>query len=196
MLRLLDRELYSEWYGVSEFTTMILACGNMIEILRDAFTHCREGRRFAIFMSSILVVSAGAFAESLSGPHNWTNRMHFVMTERDFRGGQAFLLVALLAAAFYLGIPLGRNLTGIFLGYGLYVGTALVTLAIESRFPHSFVREWYLWPSVAYGVSVLIYLTRLWRYEPPPRVERASEVAMHADALLASVAERLRLLEQ
>lgn len=188
----LDRKLYSEWYWISEFTTMILACGNIIEILRNAFTHCREARRFAILTIGILIVSAGIFTvEFVSGPHNWTDPMYFVMIERDFRGGQAFLLTTLLAAVFYLGIQLGRNLTGIFLGYGLYIGTALVTLAIESRFPHSFVRAWYLWQSVAYGVSLLVYLVSLWHYEPSPRVKDVSQVAMRFD----SASERVRLLQ-
>lgn len=145
-------------------------------------------------MISILGISTTlCIVDFLSGPHNWSNSMHLVIIERDFRGGQALFLTALLAATLYLGIPLGRNLTGLFLGYGLYIGAALVTLAIESRFPSSFVRAWYLWKSVAYGISLLIYLVSLWRYEPPPNIKDASEVATYTDELLASVAERLRL---
>lgn len=136
VLRQTDRNAYSAFYWNVQFVTMILACGNIVEILRHAFAWKRETRRFAQSLNIVLAVAGVAFLLTfLEGPKNWLDTAYFVTIERDFRAVQALILISLFAAVLYFGVTLGRNLTGVFVGYGLYVGSALVTLAIESRFP-------------------------------------------------------------
>lgn len=192
-----DRVAYSAFYWNAQFATMILACGNIVEILRHAFGYSRETRRFARSINIALSAAAGAFLLAfLSGPKNWRATAYFVSIERDFRAAQALILLSLLAAVVYFGVTLGRNLTGIFLGYGLYVGSALVTLAIESHFPRSFSGSWVVLEPLAYAISLFVYLFSLWTYDPPPRPQHISELVRRTDELLSSMPERIRLLEQ
>jgi hypothetical protein len=69
---------------------------------------------------------------------------------------------------FYFGVPLGRNVKGILVGYGIYVGASLVTLAVESHFPAHFLGIWNQMQPLAYNFTLLVYLISLWHYSPAP----------------------------
>ncbi len=151
---------------------MFVACGNIVEVLRLGFARVSGARRFARVIGLALLLTVASFALSyVLGPKGWHAEYHLIAFERDFRLTQAVFLLLLLAAIFYFAIPLGRNLRGIFLGYGLYIGSSLISLALESHFPHSFAPAWVLIQPLSYVVSLAIYLYSLWSFEAPAAVE-------------------------
>lgn len=121
--------------------------------------------------------------------------LRFIALERDFRLIQTALLLGMTAAVFYFGLPLGRNLGGMLVGYGVYVASNLVTLTLESHFSTWFETAWSFLQPILYCAAITIYLWALWRYSPPPRLEHMADIAKRAEELLESVPERLRLLQ-
>jgi hypothetical protein len=96
-------------------------------------------------------------------------------------------VVALLA---YYSIPIGRNLRGLMLGYGFYIGTNLVSLVLLSLLGHQFRSSWSYLRSTSYFVTLLIWGFSLWSYQPNP--EPVSAVGLESDyQLLASRTKRL-----
>jgi hypothetical protein len=160
-------KLYARWYWDAQFLTMFVACGNIIEILRHGFAHTRGARDFGLAVRYALYVAIMVFGAAYLLRRTGVERqLHVIAIERDFRMVQAVILLVLLAGLFYFGIPLGRNLNGIFLGYGIYIGVSLMTLALESNFHKSFYAVWALLQPLSYLVSLIIYLFSLWTYRP------------------------------
>lgn len=160
------RSMYG-WYWAMQFATMFAACGNFLEILRHGFSIAPNARLFAQSVRYMVLGVVGVFATlCLIGPRGREHQRQFILFERDFRTIQAFLLLVLVAGIFYFGIQLGKNVKGILLGYGIYIGSSLVALALDSRFPSSFSPAWQVLQPLAYVVSLLIYLFSLWTYGP------------------------------
>jgi hypothetical protein len=192
-----DRAAYVHYFWVAEFATLGLCCANIPEILRHLCGYSGATRRFAVFTNASLAVSMVGFGLAfILGPTNWNNGRHFYILERNFRATEALIYVAMVAGILYFGVPLGQNLKGILLGYGLYVGASLLICAAVVRFPH-FLDGWSPVPSVWNGVCFIIYLRGLWNYDPPPQPEHATALAARVREALNSYVEyckaRLRL---
>jgi hypothetical protein len=160
--------VYACWYWNLQFISMFVACGNIVEVLRLGFVRVSEAVSFARVIGGALLLTVLSFAVFYAalgpkGPHG----QYHVLFERNFRLIQALFLLLLSVGIFYFAIPLGRNLRGIFLGYGVYIGSSLISLALESHFPRSFVLAWMLIQPLSYVLSLVIYLFSLWSFEPP-----------------------------
>lgn len=193
---LTHRAAFTAYYWDTEFLTAFAACGILLDILRHAFAITAATRLFASVARYTIYSAVGLFLLLYTVGHGaYAPLPHLVALERDFRFVQTALLLGMTAAVFYFGVPLGRNLRGMLVGYGLYIASNLVTLTLESRFPISFDKVWnFLQPGI-YCASTVMYLAYLWSYHPPPKLEDAAEITKQADALLHSVPERIRLLE-
>jgi len=168
---------YRWWYWDAQFATMVAACANLVEVIRHGLAKCPAARRFAKSVRYVLYAAVVGFSFAyITHLNDWRRVLTFVSLERDFRAIQALLVVALVGGIFYFGVPLGRNVKGILVGYGIYVGASLVTLAIESRFPAAFLGVWNQMQPLAYNLTLLIYLISLWRYSPVPSPELGPRV--------------------
>ena len=158
---------YLYWYWIGQLSTAFIACGNILEILRHAFGTGAQVRFFARCIRRTLAAVVAVFtAVYIHAMWNWpwTRPVHF---ERNFRTAQSLVLLAVLAGVLYFGLPLSRNVKGIFVGYGTYIGVSLVTLALQSQFPSLWPYRFFLQP-LSYDVALGIYLFSLWSYSPPP----------------------------
>jgi len=191
-----DHKVYGAFYWIAQFATMIFACANIPEILRHAFTRDPTARRFAAFLNVALSLAIAIFISVVVvGPKNWHDARHFERLERDFRSVESLAIVTLLAAVFYFGIPLGRNLTGLLIGFGVYIGSSLLTLSVDSRFPRSLELGWAFLELTSYFISVVIYAFAFWTLHAPPDLEDTAGIARQAEELLESAGERLRLFQ-
>ena len=193
---LVHRAAFSAYYWETEFLTAFAACGILLDILRHAFALTAATRIFASAARYTVYAAVGLFLVLyIVGHGGYAPLSHLIVLERDFRFVQTALLLGVTAAVFYFGAPLGRNLRGMLVGYGLYIASNLVTLSLESRFPASFDKVWNFLQPAIYCASTVMYLVYLWSYYPPPKLEGAAEITKQADELLHSAPERLRLLE-
>ncbi|MGH9560240.1 MAG: hypothetical protein ACRD3S_02200, partial [Terracidiphilus sp.] len=101
------------------------------------------------------------------------NNPAFRDLERDCRACQAVFFVAIVAAVFYYGIPVGRTLKAICLGYGLYVGVSLIALTVSlyGGDPVSTICA-YL-QAASFDVATIIWLVGLWTPGEPETLAAA-----------------------
>lgn len=97
---------------------------------------------FRFSVGQLRVRSAGLFArlQSFSRPSasTRTRPCPFNFIETRFSDGSDGDFARHCAAVFYFGLPLGKNLNGMLVEYGIFIASDLVMLALESRFPVSF----------------------------------------------------------
>jgi hypothetical protein len=153
----------------TDFVSLLLGCGIVLEILRHALAPYRGAERFArtlglIVFSAVFCVECGYF---LIFPAGSTIKTTYFALERDFLGVQAIFIFAALAVVLYYGIPMGRNLKGIALGYGLCIGGSLIFFALRSQIGIGFDR-WMSIVPLSYDVSLLIWCATLWSHHPSP----------------------------
>ena len=190
------RAEFTAYYWNTEFLTAFAACGILLDILRHAFAITPATRLFARVARYTVYSAVGLFLVLyIGGRGGHMAPPHLIALERDFRLVQTALLLGLTTAVFYFGLPLGRNLKGMLVGYGLYVASNLVTLTLESHFLGSFDRAWSFLQPILYCAATAIYLSALWSYHPPPKLEDAADITKQAEELLESVPERVRLFQ-
>jgi hypothetical protein len=89
--------------------------------------------------------------------------------ERYLRVVQAALLVMIVGLLAYYVIPTGRNIKGMILGYGLFVGLTLMHLALRSYLGDAFQPVWQHLGWVSYSAALIIWCSTLWSYHPSPQ---------------------------
>jgi len=167
---------YDAYYWMGQFLTMITACGIVLEVLRNVFSSDPVARKYAPFFRTGLYV----LIVCISGIYLWTPRalggnISNLNLERNFRLIESFFLLAMLAVILHCGLVMGRNLTGMFLGYGLYVAASLLILALRSYAGPALEGAWEVIQPLAYVVCLSIWLYSLWAYYPisPARLSAA-----------------------
>jgi hypothetical protein len=85
--------------------------------------------------------------------------------ERALRAVQAAAILSLVTLFLLYSIPFGRNLRGILLGYGLFIGERVICLAFVTQQEHNF---WFYAYSASYIAALSLWLGHLWSYQPSP----------------------------
>jgi len=89
--------------------------------------------------------------------------------ERNLQAIQALLLTLLLILIRYYAIPLGRNLRGLVLGYGFFIGVGIVTLTLRSLVGASFQLWWQYLQQGSGLIASAIWVQAFWVYAPNPK---------------------------
>ena len=161
---------YAKWFWVGEFLALIVGCGIILEIFRCVLSPYPGAERFARTAGFSVFVAIAGFA--LIYPHTMPALSPggtMFELERDLRTVQAIFLVGLFGVIRYYGIPIGKNMRGMSLGYGLNVAALLVGLTIRSYAGVPLPGTWnVIMQQASYGAAVLIWSTSLWSYHPNP----------------------------
>jgi hypothetical protein len=174
-------EFYYKWYWPTEFATLMAGCGVILEILRHALDSYPGAERLA------RLASLGCFGATFcyvvlraaTRPDVASSLAVTVELERDLRVVQALLLAAILVILFYYGIAIGKNVKGLILGFGAYVGTSLMALALRAFLGPRFNSSWEILQSGAYLFALTVWMVALWSYVPQPAP--ADRVRMDGD---------------
>lgn len=171
---------YSIVYWNTEFLSIIVGYCVIWEINVRVFSGYAGAGRMArtVLLAALVMVLArylavAFFGEAGDRPEN------LAVLERDLRTVQAFLLAGIVVVLGYYRIPLGRNLLGMILGYGLYIGAVVVNLAIQSYLWATSGVWWESAQPIAYVVSLGVWCATLWSYQPNPQFVR--EVRLETD---------------
>jgi len=155
------------WYWVLQFLTLLIGCGIILEIFRHALSPYGGAEKFATAVGLVTLGGVFCFAflyRVLAPP---SSQALFEL-ERNVRTVQAILLFGILAVVSYYGIPLGKNLKGLIVGYGLYIVTSLAALAIRAYAGPRFNATWNVVQPLSFVVSLGIWLVAFWSYHPNP----------------------------
>jgi len=190
----LKPSLYAPFYWVGEFATMLLACGNFLEILRGFAVNPRaaaftRAMRYIVYSIGAIFAVGSVLAAIYIGL-DWKTRESAILLlvfERDFRLVQAGFLFAIVGAALYFAVPFSRNLKGICIGYGLFIASNLMALTLDAWASKRAVADVLrLLEPFFYDVSLFVYLFALWSYTPPPTPELIFARSAAGDGLVVS----------
>lgn len=147
--------------------TSALGCGVILEIIRHVFAgHVslkRFARRAAVMVFGMIYLEVAILAVLLL---HRNPTVHQTRLEMDLRVAQAVGLMAIIYLTGHYGIELGRNMRGMILGFGVYVGVSLISLPLRVFLDVQFNSTWRIIQTSAYLAALLIWAVALWTYEP------------------------------
>ncbi|HXW15794.1 MAG TPA: hypothetical protein VEN79_14910 [Terriglobia bacterium] len=87
---------------------------------------------------------------------------------------KAVILGALLLAAHYYGLRLGKNVAGLILGFSIYLGVNIANFAADQLFYHLYDNILWVMSPIAYTLCLAVWLIALWDFVPTPSTRTVS----------------------
>lgn len=178
-------------YWSTQFLAIAMGYGVMLEVLRYVLKRYQGAARFAdplLWLTFLSVVSYITY-KSVS-VKNWSEAQTGFKLERDLRIVQAFVILGILLIVSYYGIELGRNLKGMIMGYGAYLGMLIMELAGQTYMGPRYDAAWRAVSPYLTFIPMTIWVATLWSYHPPPEVVPSTQ----ADADYESLARRTKTM--
>jgi len=183
---------YGAWYWPTQFATLLMGCGVVLEIVRQALAAYPGAERLARLASCVVFAATFYYVEwHVARRMEWSTANATVELERDLRVIEALVLATVLAVVFYYRIELGKNVTGMILGFGAYIGVSLTTLALRSFVGPRFDAPWGLLQSASFVFATAVWMVALWTYSPNPIPPGGGGGGSGYDALVDSTRARL-----
>ena len=163
-------QVYPVIYWTAEFLSLLCGCAVVFEIYRvglSAYPGTARMARHALTFVFGLAAAKG-LADAWNDPRWWV-KAATTDIEAALRAVQAVAILALIALFLAYSVPLGRNLKGILLGYGFFVGWNVASLPFVSS-ANSALHRWLstLYP-ISYFFVLCFWLAHLWSFQPSPQ---------------------------
>jgi hypothetical protein len=164
-----NRPAYRNWYWSTEFVSVAIGYGVILEILRQSLARYQGAARFGsrLLWASFFAVLAYIAHKSVLVT-NWSAAATGAELERDLRTVQAFVLAGILIVISHYRVEIGRNLKGMIAGYGAFIGLSVVNLAVQAYAGPPLQVVWRGLQSYSFFIPLLIWITALWSYQPAP----------------------------
>lgn len=181
---------YESFYWYTQFLSVALGYCVIWEIYAQALAQYPGVARLGqiLLLAVFIIVVGQTLAGSLSAHALLPSQIPAVL-ERNLRAAQAMLLVAIVALLIYYAIPVGQNLSGMILGYGLFIGASVVSLTLRSHLGKPFQPWWQYFQPTAYFATLLVWCGTLWSYKPNPRPTTEIELEPDYERLSAQTAK-------
>jgi hypothetical protein len=161
-----------------------------LEILNHVLSPYPGVERFATIAGGVLFVLIFCFAliYPLVVPES-LRAGTFLDLERDLRSVQAIFLLGVVGVLQYYRVPIGRNLKGMMFGFGLYVASSLMGLALRTYLiaPSDGVwhfTAWHFIQPVSYLISLVVWTAALWSYRANPVSRESIRLETDYDAFV------------
>jgi hypothetical protein len=164
-------------YWPKQYVTLFLGCGVIFEVSRHVFAQRVTLDRIARWT---MLVTFGAIFLSVAVqafflPH-WNVTTNTADLERDLRVAQAIVLMTILFLTGYYGISIGKNIKGMILGFGIYIGASVFSLTLRLFVGTRFDPAFGVIQSTAYLAALAVWMVALWSYESEP-VEKLPSIS-------------------
>jgi hypothetical protein len=180
---------YRNFYWATEFLTLVVGYGVILEVIHKALEPYAGAERFARI--AVLAVFGAVFSfvafQSFTQP-NWSPATCYGELGRDLRAVQVLVLASVLTIVSYYRITLGKNLKGIILGYGFAIAYSMISPALRSYFGPAFENFYRFAPACLFFASQSVWAATLWNYAPNP----APEVPVHLESDYETLALRTK----
>lgn len=178
--------LYGPTYWSTEFLSVVVGYGVVLEIYRRSLmSHPGVARLSrAVLLALFFLTVAYVTADTLGNPlGSWI----FAIAElgRDLRYVQAVLLIVIVWLFGRYQIQASSNLKGLIGGYGFFVGSGVIDIAIRSQRGNRFSVLMQSLHPLFYLVSLTIWSVALWSGQPEPRSEAGAKIERDYHALAA-----------
>lgn len=166
VIYLAEPNYYAPLYWSGEFVGVVLGCGVVWEIYRQALGRFPGAARMArnVLVLILLVIVSKVLANTWNGAVRWPAGI-VVEVERNLRAVQAMALIGLVVVIAFYRVPLGQNLWGMMLGYGVFIGTSVIILALRVLLGDSFQTAWHYLQPLSYLAVLCIWCATLWSYK-------------------------------
>ena len=179
-------EIYKSVYWATEFAGLALGSLVVFEICKVSLAAYPGTARMA--RNALALVFLAAVAKGFATSAGWQLRSTALEMERALRTVQAAAILALVILFLVYSIPFGRNLRGIMLGYGLFIGERVICLAFVSQQNHNF---WFYAYSASYIAALGLWLGHLWSYQPSPQPNVCVQLENDYQRIAAATQKRL-----
>lgn len=186
-------QLYLKVFWTTEWLGVLVGCAVVFEIYRVGLRAypgtARLARNLLAFV--LLLAFMKATVEAGNNPLWWSTASTLDL-ELALRVVQALALIALVALFLFYAIPFGRNLQGILLGYGLFLGESVVWLSFAPRSSESFRAFWSHIQASSYFIVLVVWALHLWSYVPDPEPKVAVRLEEQYQRMAAATSRRLQ----
>lgn len=183
---------YLYYYWFSEFFSLVLGCLVFLEFYRVALREYPGTARMARALLSVLFLLAMLkTVVTTVNVHQWWFNATPAQVEGVLRVCQLLAILSLTVLVLFYSVPLGKNLRGILLGYGLFVGWSVVCLALVAAGVAKANTLWSFTFPFSYLISLIVWTVYLWSYQPNPVPDRA--IPLEQDYLRVAAATQRRL---
>ncbi|HEY4816557.1 MAG TPA: hypothetical protein VIH67_03955 [Candidatus Acidoferrum sp.] len=183
--------VYKRVYWVTEFLGLAIGSLVVFEIYKvslAAYPGAARMARNALAFVFLTALAKGLLNAPISAAR-WQASSTALEMERALRAVQAAAILALVVLFLLYSIPFGRNLRGILLGYGLFVGERVICLRFVSQQTHNF---WFYAYSASYIGALSLWLGHLWSYEPSPSPKGSVELELEYQTIATATRRRLQ----
>jgi hypothetical protein len=185
-----NEQVYTPVYWATEFLGLLVGSLIVFEIYQVALAAypgtARIARRILLLLFAIALARAGA---TFAGDPHLLSRATPLQIERALRTMQAISIAALVAVFAAYSIPFGKNLRGILLGYGLFVGERVICLAFVPTRGEDF---WFYAYSASYIAALGLWLQHLWAYQANPALQPVAQLDREYQLIAARTRRRLQ----
>jgi hypothetical protein len=169
LLHAMNSPLWVNWYWGTEFLCLLMGYFVIFDILEKTLAPYEGPKKFARNVGLLVFASVVAFTTiQLIARNRFAQGLTSVEVDRNLRSAELVLLGGVLLIVANYGIPIGRNLKGIILGYGLYVAAVVMDDAARSYLGRSFQGIFSAVKSYSYFATLLVWAVALWSYHPNP----------------------------
>lgn len=185
-------DLYSYVYWSTEFIGVVIGCGIVYEIYHLGLASFPGTARMArILLTIVFVIAlAKALADASNDPRWWAEATT-IDIERAMRTVQAGAILAIAALFLVYDIPFGRNLKGILLGYGLFIGVSVIWFTFLPAEGYQYRHFWAFLGPITYALALGLWAVYLW--SPQAQPEPLSNVRLEEQYQRVAARTRRRL---
>jgi hypothetical protein len=168
VLYVLRPSVYPIWSARAELVNIVFGYSIVLEIFRHVLSRYPGAERFARVAGLVVfaLILCYAVISPAGGPGSLDPHSRKVVIERDFLTVQAIFLFGTLGVVSYYGLEVGRNIRGMIVGYGVWLGASVITLELRSYIGTSFNTAWIFIQPFSYLFSLVVWLTAFWSYSP------------------------------
>lgn len=186
-------QLYPKVYWITEYLGVLAGCAVVFEIYRLGLRAYPGTARLARNLLAFVLILAFVKATTETGNNPlWWSSATTLDLELALRVVQALALLALVVLFLFYEIPFGRNLRGILLGYGLFLGESVVFFSFASKNWEAFRAFWAHIHPASYFVVLLVWAGHLWSYVPNPEPQAAVLLEEQYQKMAAITSRRLQ----
>lgn len=184
---------YPPIYWATEYLGVLIGCVVVFEIYRAALSAYPGTARMARNLLALVFVLAftKVLVETWNDPHWWSIATNLEL-EGVLRTVQAVGLGALVLLFSFYSIPFGKNLRGVLLGYGLFIGESVIWLTFASSGGGRFRDIWFYLHPASYFIVLSVWAWHLWSYVPNAEPKAAANLEEQYQKVAAATNQRLR----
>jgi hypothetical protein len=175
-------DMYRNWYWSVQLVTLVFGYGILLEAFNHVLSPYPGAEKFARISGLVVFGAIVSFAFGYPLIHSqWSASGSMMELERNLRMVQAIFLFGLCCVISYYRIPVGKNMKGMMVGYGLYIATSLMSLAVTT-YQLKYLKDlWSLQP-ISYDISLLVWLVALWSYHANPVAQPSAQLEADYEA--------------